>query len=369
MSSATPSLASPPSDAPADLPARLPVRSRSIGGRLAFWGVALGALVFAAMVVGVAVGSTPIPLGMSARALLGSLPGLHGVSLGVPEETRIILREIRLPRVLLAALVGGGLSVSGAALQGLLGNPLADPYIIGVSSGAAVGAALAMILGYGAAWGGLAVPAAGFVTALLAMAIVLGLSRRGGRLPVQGFLLAGIVVGSFFWSLVTLLLTLSGKDMQTVLFWLMGSFSGADWTRIGVSAVLIGCGALGLTAFAQDLNLISTGEEPALHLGVNVERTKLIIVALAALATAASVAVSGVIGFVGLMVPHMTRRLTGPDHRVLLPASALFGAAFLILADTAARTAFGATEAPVGLLTALLGAPFFFLILRKQTRA
>jgi iron complex transport system permease protein len=264
--------------------------------------------------------------------------------------------------------VGAGLSISGAALQGLLGNPLADPYVIGVSSGAAVGAALVLALGYGGALGGMAAPAAAFLTALLAMALVLSLSRRGGRLPVQGFLLAGIVVGSFFWALVTLALTLSGRDLQSVLFWLTGSFSGADWPRIGVTALCIGGAGLGLLAFAKDLNLMATGEEPAMHLGVNVEATKLIVVALAALATAASVAVSGVIAFVGLMAPHITRRLVGPDHRVLLPASALLGASFLLLADTASRTAFGATEVPVGLITALLGGPFFFVVLRRQMR-
>jgi iron complex transport system permease protein len=286
----------------------------------------------------------------------------------IPPETLTIVHEIRLPRVILSGLVGAGLSLSGAALQGLLGNPLADPYVIGVSSGAAVGAALVMILGYGAALGGMAAPLAAFVTALGAMLLVLALSRRGGRLPVQGFLLAGIVVGSFFWALVTLLLTLSGRDLQSVLYWLMGSFSGADRPRIGAAAVGVGASALGLLAFAKDLNLMATGEEPALHLGVNVEATKIAVVALAALATAASVAVSGVIAFVGLMVPHMARRIVGPDHRVLLPVSGLFGAAFLILADTASRTAFGATEVPVGLITSLLGGPFFFVLLRNQMK-
>ncbi|MBW3623396.1 MAG: iron ABC transporter permease [Armatimonadetes bacterium] len=345
-----------------------PIHPRTLSQRLALWLLVFGGGLFLAAVVGVALGPSNIPLGMSARALLGRLPGLHSLSMGLPTETLTIIGEIRLPRVMLAGLVGAGLSVSGAALQGLLGNPLADPYVIGVSSGAAVGAALVMILGYGAALGGMAAPLAAFATALLAMLIVLALSRRGGRLPVQGFLLAGIVVGSFFWALVTLLLTLSGRDMQSVLYWLMGSFSGADWPRIGAAALLITGSGLGLLAFAKDLNLMATGEEPALHLGVNVEATKSAVVALAALATAASVAVSGVIAFVGLMVPHMARRIVGPDHRILLPVSALFGAAFLLLADTASRTAFGATEVPVGLITALMGGPFFFVILRRQIK-
>lgn len=341
---------------------------RSVGARLLTWIVVLGVSLLASSLLGVTLGSTPIPFFLSAKALLGHLPFLSSLLAGIPDETRTIIQEIRLPRVLLAGLVGAGLSISGAALQGLLGNPLADPYVIGVSSGAAVGAALVLALGYGGALGGMAAPAAAFLTALLAMALVLSLSRRGGRLPVQGFLLAGIVVGSFFWALVTLALTLSGRDLQSVLFWLTGSFSGADWPRIGVTALCIGGAGLGLLAFAKDLNLMATGEEPAMHLGVNVEATKLIVVALAALATAASVAVSGVIAFVGLMAPHITRRLVGPDHRVLLPASALLGASFLLLADTASRTAFGATEVPVGLITALLGGPFFFVVLRRQMR-
>jgi iron complex transport system permease protein len=340
--------------------------ARSLAFRLSASLLGFSLLLFLVAVAGITLGSASIASADSARVLLGHLPGLSSLAHGVPEETRTIVWQIRFPRVFMAGLVGAGLSASGAALQGLLGNPLADPYVIGVSSGAAVGASLVLAFGYGSAWGGMAPPCAAFVTALLSMLLVLALSRRGGRLPVQGFLLAGIVVGSFFWALVTLTLTLSGKDMQSVLFWLMGSFSGADWPRISVTALLTAASIAGLLAFAKDLNLMATGEESALYLGANVEAVKLSVVMLAALATAASVAVSGVIAFVGLMVPHMTRRIAGADHRILIPASALFGAAFLIAADVAARTAFGATEMPVGLLTALMGGPFFFLVLRRQ---
>ena len=351
-----------------DPPPVPPSPTLPVSKRLTLWFLVFGGALFLSAVAGVALGSTSIPSGVSARALLGRLPGLGFLAHGLPDEALAIIGEIRLPRVVLAGLVGMGLSASGAALQGLLGNPLADPYVIGVSSGAAVGAALVMVLGYGAAWGGFAAPAAAFATAMIAMLLVLALSRRGGRLPVQGFLLAGIVVGSFFWALVTLLLTVSGRDLQSVLFWLTGSFSGADWPRIGAALPLVLLGIFGLLAFAKDLNLMATGEEPALHLGVDVEVTKTAVVALAALTTAASVAVSGVIAFVGLMVPHLARRVVGADHRVLIPVASLFGASFLILADTASRTAFGATEVPVGLLTALMGGPFFFVLLRGQMR-
>lgn len=224
---------------------------RTLGARLLTWSVALGVVLLVSSLLGVTLGSTSIPFSLSAKALLGHLPFLSSLLVGIPNETRAIIQEIRLPRVILAGLVGAGLSVSGAALQGLLGNPLADPYVIGVSSGAAVGAALVLALGYGGALGGMAAPAAAFLTALLAMALVLSLSRRGGRLPVQGFLLAGIVVGSFFWALVTLVLTLSGRDLQSVLFWLTGSFSGADWPRIGVTALCIGGGRAGAARVCQ----------------------------------------------------------------------------------------------------------------------
>jgi len=325
-----------------------------------------GALAAATAAVSGSVGTAQVRFQDTAAVLFGWIP-LIGPALGAPPaEVRTILLEYRLPRVALAGVVGFSLSTSGAALQGLLGNPLADPYIVGVSAGAAVGASAAILAGVQAAFHGLGVPAAAFIGALAALLVVVAVARTDGRLPVRSFLLAGVVVGSFCWSAVTLLLAVSGQSMQEVMYWLLGSLSGADRTRLVMSAVPAAAAAAGLWLFSKDLNLISLGEEPAHHLGVRVETVKGIIIALAALATASAVAVSGVIGFVGLVIPHIARSLVGPDHRVLLPSCGLLGAAFMMLADTAARTLLGATELPVGVITALLGAPFFCYVLRTR---
>jgi iron complex transport system permease protein len=352
-----------------------PVHSRhpseiQIGGslirRLVASVVGFGLFAVAVAVFAASVGPAEISLRETAAALFGWVP-VVGPRLGrASTDALAILLEYRFPRVVLAGVVGMSLSTSGAALQGLLGNPLADPYIIGVSAGAAVGAALAVLVGIQSAFGGMAVPLSAFAGALAAISLVIAVARTGGRLPTRGFLLAGVVVGSFFWSAVTLLLALSGQSMQEIVYWLLGSLSGADKARVWMAGPLSALAAFGIWLFSKDLNLISLGEEPAHHLGVKVESVKHLIIALAALATASAVAVSGVIGFVGLIVPHMARSLVGPDHRVLIPSAALLGASFLILADTAARTLFGAAELPVGVLTALMGGPFFCYLLRTR---
>lgn len=281
-------------------------------------------------------------------------------------EARIVL-QIRLPRMLLACLVGASLSLAGAAFQGLLRNPLADPYIVGTSSGAAFGAAVAIVLGlsssFEVAWP--ARPLFAFLGALATMYFVFALSRVDGRLPVDTFLLAGVVVGSFLWAFVSFLMAVSRGKMQEIVFWLMGDLSMASWSMIGMVVPYFLIGAVALLLMSHRLNLLSIGEESAAALGVDVERTKVAVVVFASLLTAAAVSVSGLIGFVGLMIPHLTRQLWGADHRVLLPACALGGAAFLVLADTAARLV-GPTEIPVGVLTALFGGPFFFVILRRR---
>ncbi|MGQ9525664.1 MAG: FecCD family ABC transporter permease [Armatimonadota bacterium] len=334
--------------------------------RLVLFLIVFGTLAAVAAALSATVGTARVSLRHTMAALLGWVPWV-GPALGVPpSEVRTILLEYRLPRVALAGAVGLSLSVSGAALQGLLGNPLADPYIVGVSAGAAVGASAAILAGLQTTFHGLGVPAAALVGALAALLLVIAVARTDGRLPVRSFLLAGVVVGSFCWSLVTLLLAVSGQSMQEVMYWLLGSLSGADRTRLVICSVPSFAAAVGLWLFSKDLNLISLGEEPAHHLGVRVETAKAIIIVLASLATASAVAVSGVIGFVGLVIPHITRSIVGPDHRVLLPSCGLLGAAFLMLADTAARTLLGPTELPVGVLTALLGAPFFCYVLRAR---
>lgn len=282
------------------------------------------------------------------------------------DPSSVIIWQLRLPRMVLAGLVGILLSVAGVTLQGLLRNDLADPYTIGVSSGAAVGASAAVLAGWEAKWHGFGVPAAGFICALAATALVLMVSRRGGTLRVSVFLLAGIVVGSFMWSVVTLLLTLAGADVGRVLFWLMGSFADAEWTRVRLLLPFTLAGVLGLRAMAYGLNAFALGEESAAHLGFDVERLKRWAIVLSAMCTAAAVSVSGIIGFVGLVVPHIARRLFGADHRQLYLSTALLGALLMVWADTLARSIARPAEIPVGVITALLGAPFFITLLRRE---
>jgi len=273
--------------------------------------------------------------------------------------------------VFLGAIVGALLAVAGAALQGLLKNPLADPYIIGVSSGAAVGASIAMVLGLGAVAHGMGVPVFAFATGLATVAFVYSLAQQGGRVPVESFLLAGVVVGAFMWAAVFFFMAVAApeSELRSVVFWLMGDLGGAAWSSVGMIVPVAVMGPLLIYLFARDLNIMLLGEEPAVHLGVRVERLKQIIIALASLVTAAAVAAAGIIGFVGFIVPHIMRRLVGPDHRVLIPAAALGGAIFLVCADTLARIIIAPSEVPAGIVTSLVGAPFFCQLLRKRRRA
>ncbi|HEX2080010.1 MAG TPA: iron ABC transporter permease [Longimicrobium sp.] len=278
-----------------------------------------------------------------------------------------ILRRLRLPRVVLAALAGGGLAASGAVFQALLRNPLAEPYVLGVSGGAAVAAVAAIVLA-GAHVSGAGVAGAAFAGAVLAVVIVLRLAASAGRaLDTRVLLLSGVVTGAFFNACILLVLTFADMEsFRSALFWMMGSFSGATWREIGVLAGATLPALALLMALARPLNLLATGEETAAYLGVRTERVKLAAYGTASLLTAASVAVSGVIGFVGLVVPHVARMLWGADHRFLLPASVLLGATFLVLADALARTVAAPAELPIGVVTAFVGVPFFLWLLRRR---
>jgi iron complex transport system permease protein len=338
----------------------------SVAGRL---GSAVLVLVVLLVAVGwgaLCVGTYLVPPGQVVRILRDPSLADPADHAWLAQEARIV-RDIRLPRVLLAALVGASLALAGAAFQGMLRNSLADPYIVGTSSGAALGAAIAIVLGLSssidAAWP--ARPLFAFVGALLTMAFVFALSRLDGRLPVDTFLLAGVVVGSFLWAFVSFLMAASQGRMREIVFWLMGDLSLASWPLVQMILPYFLAGLAALFLLAHRLNLLAVGEESAAALGVDVERTKILVVVFASLLTAAAVSVSGLIGFLGLMVPHLIRSIWGPDHRILLPASALGGATFLVLADTAARM-MGPVEMPVGVLTALFGGPFFFVILRRR---
>lgn len=280
---------------------------------------------------------------------------------------RTILLELRLPRALLAVFVGGGLALAGAVFQALLRNPLAEPYILGISGGAAVGAVLVLTAGLTAA-GSWALPVAAFAGALLAIVLVFRVASAADRsLDVRVLLLAGVVVGAFFTACIAFILAVSdAPTVRTAVLWMMGSLAGADWRAVGVTAAYTVPSALLLVTLARPLNLMAVGEETASYLGTDVERVKRVAYAVASLVTAAGVAVAGVIGFVGLIVPHGIRLLVGSDHRALLPLSFVAGAVFLTLADLGARVLLAPTEIPIGVVTAFLGVPLFLVLLRRS---
>jgi iron complex transport system permease protein len=265
----------------------------------------------------------------------------------------------------LAGLVGAGLSVSGAVFQALLRNPLADPYILGVSSGAAVGAIVALLLGLGTA--SLGLPLVSFLGALMTVLLVLYFGRQDGKIHPNTLLLAGVIIGSFLSAVIMFFISVSQREeLRTIIFWLMGDFSLANpQTLLTVLPYVLG-GFVVVYLQARHLNVILFGEENALQLGVNVERLRLICYLFASLITAASVSVCGLIGFVGLIVPHGSRLIFGPDHRILIPASALIGASFLIASDTLARILLAPVELPVGVITAAFGGPCFIYLLRTR---
>lgn len=308
--------------------------------------------------ISLSVGAVGIPPERIVRALAGSTTALSA-------QDQLILFEIRLPRILLAILVGAALSVAGAGYQALLRNPLADPYVLGVSSGAALGAILSLALAEQFA---VATPVAAFAGALATIAVVYSLGRQGGQLAPYTLLLAGIVTASFLSALIIFLMNfLSGRDLRGAAYWLMGDLSNPAASPLGPLGLsvltLIAVGAVCL--LAGDLNLLLGGEPEAAQLGVNVRRTKLIVYLAASLATALAVSVSGAIGYVGLLVPHLVRLLFGSDYRLLVPVAALAGAVVLLAADTLARTVIAPSELPVGAVTAVVGAPVFIYLLRR----
>ena len=323
-------------------------------------GVSLALLLVVAMVLGVLFGSVPVGPSELWAVLLGG---------GDPTSRDIIL-QLRLPRVLLAGLVGGGLAVAGATLQALLRNPLAEPYILGMSGGASVAAVLVLSLGLAAA-GSWVMPLAAFVGAVGAILLVFRVATSTGRaMDVRVLLLAGVVVAAFFSACIAFILSISSaRTVQSAVLWIMGSLAAADWQDVVTAATYTLPAGVVLMALARPLNLMAIGDETAHYLGADVEGVKRVALGVAALITAAAVAVAGVIGFVGLVVPHAVRLAVGSDHRALLPLSFLGGAAFLTLADLVARVALAPAEIPVGVITAFVGVPLFLVLLRRSLGA
>jgi iron complex transport system permease protein len=279
----------------------------------------------------------------------------------------VIVLKLRLPRVLLAALVGVCLALSGAVMQALFQNPMADPYIVGVSSGAGLGAVLAMMLAVPLALLGLvSVPVFAFLGAFGVVVLVYVLSQRAGRVHAATLLLTGIAVGSLVGAVTSFLLLVMEQDLRGVLFWLLGGLGGRSWSHVAMIAPAAAIGLVACLIAARPLNLLLLGEDTAASLGLDVAQTKRWLLALSSLLAAGAVAVGGIIAFVGLVVPHITRLLVGPDHRHLLPVAALGGALLVILSDLTARLLLYPTELPLGIITSALGCPFFLYLLRRQ---
>jgi iron complex transport system permease protein len=293
--------------------------------------------------------------------------GLFSGSRWWSDTDKAIVFDIRLPRAILGMLVGASLAVCGAAFQGLFRNPMADPFILGVSPGAALGAALAIVFRVDVRILGVsAIPLSAFAGGLFTSALVYALSRVRSAVPVHTLLLTGIAVGSVLSALTSLVMVLGQRDLYQVFFWIMGGLGGRTWVHVSMVLPYAALGILVILLSARELNLMLLGEEDAFHLGVGVERTKMKILVAASLAAAAAVAAAGVVGFVGLIVPHAVRLVVGPDHKVFLPSTLFAGGATLLAADMVARSAFGPQEIPLGVVTALLGAPFFLFLLRAK---
>jgi iron complex transport system permease protein len=325
--------------------------------RMAVVLLGLGALLVLAVALGLVVG----PSALSTAEVWDALTGEAG---GAAAD--IVLR-VRLPRVVLAALVGASLAVAGTLFQALLRNPLADPYILGVSGGAALGGICVLALGGALGLGYAAVPPAAFAGAVLTILLLLAVSGGTGRLSPTTLLLTGVVFNAFASAAIIFLASVAGMVEGAAIFlWLIGNLSDARFEVAGWVAAFLALGLACALPLARQLNLLALGEEPAAQLGTDVERVKRVLLFATSLMVGAAVSVSGLIGFVGLIIPHLLRLLFGPDHRLLVPAAALGGAGFLVLCDTAARTLLGGRELPVGAITAVVGGPLFLILLRRH---
>ena len=326
--------------------------------------VALALVLMASVLVAVAVGAVWISPWITLRVFAWKLHLIPRPD--VSRASEVILLQLRLPRVLLAVVVGAALGASGMMFQGLFRNPLADPAIIGVSSGAALAAIVVIVAGAGAAAGGLLVSGVAFLGALLTAFLVYRLARIGAAVQVATLLLAGIAVAAAISSVMSLVMSFAGEQIRSIYFWLLGGLSARGWGSVSavVPFLVVGIGAAFL--LVREMNLMALGEERAAQLGVDVAVFKRRAIAVGALLAAAAVSVAGVIGFVGLMTPHVLRLIVGADHRRLLPAVLLGGAIFMVLADLVARSALAPEELPLGAVTALIGAPFFLWLLRRE---
>lgn len=348
---------------PASALGRLVAIARAVGP------IAVGLVLLAlACVVALTQGAAPIPAGTAVAFALDQLPGIT-LSPDAPATWQRIIVDVRLPRVAAAVLVGSALSGSGAAYQGVFRNPLADPFLLGIASGAGLGAALAIISpltidSYGFGW----VPASAFVGALVTVVLVTFLARTGGDVDGVSLILAGVALSAMCSAVTSFLLLTGGEKAQPILTFLFGGLNTISWTRVVIAGPYVLGGVALLAVTSRALDVMQLDEEQAEHLGLNVARTKMIVLAAASLMAAAAVAIAGIIGFVGLMVPHAVRLAWGGGFRRLLTLSCIYGAAFLVLVDTFARAAIQPEEVPLGVITAFIGGPAFLLLMRRRRR-
>ena len=316
-------------------------------------------------------GSADIGFIDSMKIILSRIPLVgKGIDIsGLPDSFSTIIFSIRLPRILTAVLCGTGLSVCGVVFQGMFRNPMADPYVLGISSGAVLGAAIAFTTGTQAAFYNFGlVPLYSFVGAAVATTAVYLIAQKKGQMVNNILILSGIAIGFLCSSLISLIIIASREQAHRIIFWTLGSMTGSSWNTVLVMLPLILIGSFVLLVNSGNLNILSTGDETAVSLGINASSLKKILLAVSSLVTAVSVCFCGTIGFVGLIIPHAVRFVTGPDHRKLMPVSALTGAIFLLLCDTAARTLFAPQEIPIGVITSLFGVPFFISLLIRSKR-
>lgn len=340
------------------------MNQKSLSYTLLLGGLALATC--AAIITSASMGYMHIPVENTVTVLWAGITGnkslLHGLDQAVP----FVIMDVRLPRILTAALVGGGLAMSGVVYQGILLNPLADPYTLGISSGAAFGASLALLAnlilpGY------VSVPVFAFAGAIATLFVVLHLSTFNGQISANTLILSGVIVGAILSAGISFIKYLADEQVAVIIFWLMGSFASRSWLDVGLVALALISGLAITLYYGRDLNIMSLGGRSADSLGVETAKTRKILLLTASLVTALCVAVSGIIGFIGLIIPHLMRFIVGPDNRKLLPVSVLAGACLLLLADTVTRAVLPA-EVPIGVLTALIGGPFFCLIFRRKQK-
>lgn len=332
--------------------------------------VALLILLLLSMAVSATIGPMNIPVGKALAIILHHIPffgSLVNVNWSGLEEG--VVMGIRMPRIVSAALAGVALSVAGAVFQAIFRNPLADPYILGVASGAGFGISLAVVIGVGIGLGLIyTIPSMAILGAVLTMVLVYGMAKIGRGIQTLRLLLSGIIVSSFFSAMISMMMALADEDVHILLYWLFGGFVISDWTLIDISTIVILIGVFLIFAFSRDLNVMLLGEEQATQLGLDVVRFKKLMFIIPSAVTAMAVSVNGIIGFVGLVVPHMMRILVGPDHRILLPSSALAGGIVLVFCDLLARIILRPIVLPTGVVTAMFGSPFFAYLLVKERR-